>query len=460
MISKLQLESILVEACQTGADFAELYFEDKTTTGLRVILDKVDEATTKSEYGCALRLLNGLEETYGYTNDVTYEGVLALARRLRGNINKEATISSVTLNENTDSYHTNITDTSVDMDKLISVLRGLNKDLKDYDSRIVQAISGYSGVLQKVLIANTKGTYKSDIRFNQRINGQAISENSEGRQMGFDSHGGNFSFAMLMDFDYKAFAKSIAEVAITMLSAKDIKGGVYDVVIHNGFGGVIFHEACGHSLEATAVAKNMSVFSNRMGEKIASDVVTAVDDGTIAYEWGSENIDDEGNPQQKRVLIKNGVLTSYMIDYLNSRRMKSEITGSSRRQGYRFAPTSRMSNTYIANGESKFEDIIKNTKYGLFAKKMGGGSVNPATGEFNFSVSEGYMIEDGKITTPVKGATLIGNGKDTLLNIDMVADNLTFGYGMCGSVSGSIPTCVGQPTIRVRQMTVGGKGGN
>ena len=459
-MNKLELESILLEACKTGADYAELYFEDKTTSSVRVILDKVDEATTKSEYGCALRLLNGLEETYGYTNDVSFEGVMALAKSLRANINKRPIINEVKLLDNTDSYHTNIKDTDIDYDRLIKTLKGLTKDLKEYDERIVQAISSYTGVLQKVLICSTKGIYKNDVRFNQRIAAQAISQNEEGRQMGFDSHGGNFGFDMLMDFDYKAFARSIGEVAITMLSAKDIKGGVYDVVIHNGFGGVIFHEACGHSLEATAVAKNTSVFSNRLGERIASDVVTAVDDGTIAYEWGSENIDDEGNPQQKRVLIENGILKSYMIDYLNSRRMNSEITGSSRRQGYRFAPTSRMSNTYIANGKSKFEDIIKNTKYGLFAKKMGGGSVNPATGEFNFSVSEGYMIEDGKITTPVKGATLIGNGKDTLLNIDMVADNLSFGYGMCGSVSGSIPTCVGQPTIRVRQMTVGGKGGN
>ncbi len=459
-MNKLELEQILVEACKTGADFAELYFEDKTTSSLRVVLDKVDEATTKSEYGCALRLLNGLEETYGYTNDVSFEGVMALAKSLREGISSEAKITKVEFKENEDKYHTNITDTSVNNTKLVEVLKGLTSDIMAYDERIVQAISSYSGVLQMVTICNTKGIYKSDTRFNQRIAAQAISENSEGRQMGFDSHGGNFDFARLMSFDYHEFARSIADVAIVMLSAKDIKGGVYDVVIHNGFGGVIFHEACGHSLEATSVAKNTSVFSNRLGEKIASDVVTAIDDGTIAYEWGSENIDDEGTPQQKRVLIEKGVLKSYMIDYLNSRRMKSEVTGSSRRQGYRFSPTSRMSNTYIANGESKFEDIIKNTKYGLFAKKMGGGSVNPATGEFNFSVSEGYMIEDGKITTPVKGATLIGNGKDTLLNIDMVADNLSFGYGMCGSQSGSIPTCVGQPTIRVRNMTVGGKGGN
>ncbi|MDE6583837.1 MAG: TldD/PmbA family protein, partial [Anaeroplasmataceae bacterium] len=244
------------------------------------------------------------------------------------------------------------------------------------------------------------------------------------------------------------------------LSAEDMVGGVYDVVIHNAFGGVIFHEACGHALEATSVAKGMSVFSGKLGQKIAADCVTAIDDGTIPNEWGSANIDDEGNPTKKNILIENGILKSYMVDMRNGRRMNAKPTGSTRRESYRFSPTSRMTNTYIANGTSTPEEIIKNTKYGLFAKTMAGGSVNPATGEFNFSVGEAFMIEDGKLTKRVKGATLIGNGKDTILNIDMVGNNQSFGYGMCGSASGSIPACVGQPTIRVKQMTVGGNGGN
>ena len=187
---------------------------------------------------------------------------------------------------------------------------------------------------------------------------------------------------------------------------------------------MIFHEACGHSLEATSVAKNQSVFSDKIGEKIASSCVTAIDDGTIPNAWGSENIDDEGNPQQKRVLIKDGILENYMIDQLNGRRMHRKSTGSSRRESYKYEPTSRMSNTYIAAGTDRFEDLFKGIKKGLYARKMGGGSVNPQTGEFNFAVNEGYMIEEGKITYPVKGASLIGNGKDILMNIDMVSDNV------------------------------------
>lgn len=243
-----------------------------------------------------------------------------------------------------------------------------------------------------------------------------------------------------------------------MVHADEMVGGTYTVVIHNAFGGVLLHEACVHGLEATSVAKGASVFCGKLGQKVASDIVTAIDDGTRDNQWGSLNMDDEGNPTQRNVLIENGILKSYLVDYRNSRKMDHPITGSSRRQSYRYSPTSRMTNTFFAPGKDKFEDIIKNTKYGLFAKKMGGGSVNPSTGEFNFSVSEGYLIEDGKITKPVRGATLIGSGAEILKNIDMIADNLDFGHGMCGSASGSIPTDVGQPTIRVQNMVVGGRG--
>ena len=230
------------------------------------------------------------------------------------------------------------------------------------------------------------------------------------------------------------------------------------VVIDNGFGGVIFHEACGHGLEATAVARNASVFAGKMGQLIASPLVTAIDDGTIPNGWGSAEMDDEGTPTARNILIQDGILTSYMVDRLNGRRMGAAITGSARRQDYRYAPTSRMTNTFIANGKSDPADIIANTEYGLYAKQMGGGSVDPATGSFNFAVLEGYMIRNGKIAEPVRGATLIGKGYEVLRDIDMVGNNLKRAQGMCGSKSGSVPTDVGQPMIRVSSMTVGGRG--
>lgn len=460
MITRQEMMKILIESCSTGADFAELFFEDTKTIGARVVQDKVDDLTSSITYGCALRLLKGVEEAYGYTNDTSYEGLLALAKQLKGNFDSEVTISSIELKNRKIKNHTTFKSLDIDTERICSVLMSMTKEMTSYDEKIIQALSAYNGKCQNVVICNTDGVYVEDTRFIQRIVAQAVAKDENSMQSSFNSHGGNFDLDALLDFDYNNFAESVAEVAVKMLTAKEMKGGVYDVVIHNAFGGVIFHEACGHALEATSVAKNLSVFSNKVGQKIASDIVTAIDDGTIGNEWGSQNFDDEGNPQQKRILIENGVLKSYMVDYRNARRMATDPTGSSRRQSYRFSPTSRMSNTYIANGESTFEEIIANTKYGLFAKSMGGGSVNPATGEYNFSVSEGYMIEDGKITEPVRGATLIGNGKDTLFKIDMVADNMSFGYGMCGSLSGSIPTCVGQPTIRVKSMTVGGKGEN
>ena len=242
-----------------------------------------------------------------------------------------------------------------------------------------------------------------------------------------------------------------------MLHAPVCPAGMMPVCIDNGFGGVIFHEACGHSLEATSVATGASEFSGKLGQQIAAPCVTALDDGTIPNEWGSENIDDEGTPTTRLVLIENGILKNYMIDRLNSRRMQMPITGSGRRQDYSYAPTSRMRNTYIAAGNDDDAEMIATMGDGLYAKSMGGGSVNPATGEFNFSVREAYIVKDGKIDHPVRGASLIGRGSELLTRIDRVGKHMTMAQGMCGSLSGSVPTNVGQPMIRVSAITVGGR---
>lgn len=461
MLSKKEIEQILLEACKTGADFAELYLEDTKDATIRMTKDKVDSMTNSSLYGAGLRLLKGIDETYGYTNDVTLMGLIKLARQLSAFYSAEPTISMVNLADESVNYHTIIPKLSIDdsLDIKIKYLKELNEGALGYDKSIVQSIANVWEHVQHVTIANTKGIFKHDTRNNIRYAISVVAQNENGKQSGSCNYGGNFGLEAYEHFDfYKLGAKASAQ-AVTMLNAPQIKGGVYDVVINNDFGGVIFHEACGHALEASSVARGLSVFAGKLGQKIAADCVTAIDDGTIPNEWGSLNIDDEGHATQKNVLIENGILKSYMVDYKNSLIMHTAPTGSGRRQSYRFKPTSRMTNTYIANGKSSFDEIIKATKYGLFAKELGGGSVNPATGEYNFAVNEGYLIEDGKITTPVRGATLIGKGNETLLNIDMVGNNQTLAYGMCGSSSGSIPACVGQPTIRVRNMTVGGNGG-
>ena len=289
-----------------------------------------------------------------------------------------------------------------------------------------------------------------------RMSVSSFAQDGQNLQSGYEAPGASKGLEFFEERTPESIGKEASRIALVLLEAKDCPSGKMPVIIDNGFGGVIFHEACGHALEATSVSKNQSVFANKLGQQIASTKVTAIDDGTIVNGWGSENIDDEGNLQQKRVLIKDGILTSYMVDRLNGRRMHMEPTGSSRRQSYKYEPTSRMSNTYIAAGTDSFEEMFAGIKRGLYAKNMGGGSVDPQTGEFNFAVTEGYLIEDGKITVPVKGASLIGTGSEILMNIDRVSDNLKRGQGMCGSISGSIAVDVGQPAIRVSSITVGG----
>ena len=328
---------------------------------------------------------------------------------------------------------------------------------KDYDPEIVQVRGGLTDSVKNIYIANSEGFEGCETRPYIRINVAAVASDGKENQVGSVSPGNSAGFEFIHGLDLKKGGMEAARIAKTMLHAKSCPAGIMPVVMDNGFGGVIFHEACGHSLEATSVAKGNSVFCGKLGQKIASDVVSACDDGTMKSQWGSISMNDEGESSQKIMLIENGVLKSYMIDKLGSRRMGMPQTGSGRRQDFTYAPTSRMTNTFICNGKDKKEDIISSVPYGLYAAKMGGGSVNPVTGEFNFSVLEGYMIRNGQIAEPVRGATLIGKGSEILFKIDMVSDNLAMGQGMCGSQSGSIPTNVGQPMIRISEITVGGE---
>ncbi|MDM8534950.1 TldD/PmbA family protein, partial [Clostridiaceae bacterium HSG29] len=340
-------------------------------------------------------------------------------------------------------------------EKIELMKRAYNK-AEQYDELIKQVKINYMDYDKKIMIVNSEGLNKTDRRTRTRIFVTSIAQKDGEMQTGSESIGAHKGFELYDGKIVDDVAIEASRVAKTMILADKCPSGKMDVVIDNGFGGVIFHEACGHGLEATSVAKGNSVFAGKIGKKVASEIVTAIDDGTLENEWGSSNIDDEGNSTTKNVLIENGILKNYMIDKFNGRRMKMSATGSSRRQSYKYAPTSRMTNTYIANGKSTKEEIIKNTENGLFARKMGGGSVNPMTGEFNFSVMEGYIIKNGKIERPVRGASLIGKGSEVLNRIDMVGNNLKLGQGMCGSISGSIPVNVGQPTIRVKDITVGG----
>jgi TldD protein len=259
--------------------------------------------------------------------------------------------------------------------------------------------------------------------------------------------------------DAGALARKTTDSAITLLGADFAPAGEFPVVIDSGFGGVIFHEACGHGLETTSVAQDASVFCGKMNQKVAESCVTAIDDGTIEGGWGSLKYDDEGNPTQKTTLIENGILKSYMVDQLGAKKTGLALTGSGRRQNYKFAPTSRMRNTFIAAGTSSLDELIRDVDYGIYAKDMGGGSVSPGTGDFNFAIQEAYLIKNGQIAGAIKGASLIGRGIETLGRITKVGSELKIASGMCGSVSGSIPAAVGQPPLLVSKMLVGGRAG-
>ena len=459
-MDKKQLQYLLDLGLATGADFSELYIEDTTSNIMEMTLGKISNVSSSNIHGVAVRLLKGVEEVYAYNNDSSYEGIEALVKQAASSFNSEKEYEAKELVEVEYENLTpvEISPNSVSNDEKKKFLLEATNGALSVGEDIKQVISNFTDVEQNVLIVNSNGVYAKDTRTNCRLSVSAVAQNGTKTQTASNNTGRNMGIEFFNDINFFDFGKEVGEAAKTMLYADECKSGKMTVVVHNAFGGVLLHEACVHSLEATSVAKGLSVFTNKIGQKIASDIVTAVDDGTLKNYWGSLNVDDEGKRTQRNVLIENGILKSYLVDYKNSRKMNHPTTGSGRRQSYKYSPTSRMTNTFFENGTSTFEEIIAATEYGLFAKKMGGGSVNPITGEFNFNVSEGYLIENGKITKPVRGCTLVGSGAEVLMNIDMIANNLSTGHGMCGSASGSIPTDVGQPTIRVQNMTVGGRG--
>src|SRR5690554_67488 len=456
-MNKSEIQKVLNESLKTGADFGELFFETSISSTINVMNGEVINITNSELSGVGIRLLKGSDEVYAHTNEVNYETIMELLEQLKASFNdKPGTVKEL---GEPKPFNNNIKKPfdQVPTEEKIAKLMHLNKIIKDEDERIVQAITNLSEKKQDVLIANTEGIYQNDERIYTRVILASVAKDGDKMEQTFEGPGRFMGFEIFDEIDFDAYAKDIAQASIKQLNAKDIKAGVMPVVIHNGFGVASFNEACGHPLEASAIAKGLSPFVGKIGEKVASDVVTAYDNGNVPGAWGRLNFDDEGRETQNNLLIENGILKGYLIDKRNGRTMGEKSTGSSRRQSYKYAPTSRMNSTFIANGTEDYMDIIKDTEYGLFARKLGGGTVNPSTGEFNFAVLEGYLIENGKLTDAVKGAMLIGNGKDILFDIDRVANNLEFGQEMCGASSGSIPVDVGQPTIRVKKITVGGR---
>lgn len=460
MISKNTAEAVLLSAVSTGAEFAEIFMENNIKNSIGVINGKVERANSGIDYGCGIRIIDRDKVVYVYTNKPERENLIRLAKEGAQAIKGESSIKRLVL-KNIDVnrlYAPEILPEKVKKSDIVNMLRLGSEAAYSYNSVITQTNFGYLDSKQNVLIANTEGLFAEDERVRTRISVSAVASEGNEKQTGYFGPGALKGYEFYNNINIEDIAKEAARSAVTMLKAENCPSGKMPVIMDNGFGGVIFHEACGHGLEAAAISKRASVFTDKIGQKIASDKLTAIDDGTIPGSWGSINIDDEGIKSRRNILIENGILKNYMVDRYNGKLIGMEPTGSSRRESYKFVPVSRMTNTYIAPGTDKKEEIIADTEFGLYAKYMGGGSVNPASGDFNFAVSEAYIIKNGKICEPVRGATLIGNGAEVLHNIDRISDNIALAEGMCGASSGSVPVCVGQPMLRVQNITVGGRG--
>lgn len=459
MLEDKTIERILNAALETGGDFAEIFVEDKTSCNLNMIGGVLDKAISGRDFGVGIRILKNDYYIYAYTNDFNEENLIKTARAAaQGMIGqKENVIIDLRKSTVKDMHKISIMPDTVSRREKTGWMRRAHEVAKAYAPVITETYTSFYDAVQNVLIANTEGLLIEDIRCRNQLGINVMAQEGSKKEMGYKSSGYFGGLEYIRQLDIEEYAVEAAIKAKNMLKAVYAPSGKLPVVIRNGFGGVWFHEACGHGLEAASVANKASIYADKLEQYVASPLVTAYDDGILTNFWGSSNIDDEGMNTQRNLLIKDGILKGYLIDRLGSRKMGLQPTGSGRRQSYKFAPASRMNNTFIAKGESKPEDIISNTEYGIYAKELGGGSVNPATGDYNFSVNEGYIIKDGKIGELIKGAALIGNGMDTLRKIDMVGNDLRLEMGMCSAQSGTIPVTVGQPTIRISEITVGGR---
>ena len=451
---------IIHEALNCGADFCDIFVEQKKNQEIKIRNEQVEAVNKGIDFGIGIRLIYGTDVVYGYTNNTDREELLRVTQIL-GAKNKSAPNKSFQSFDMMAINNIHPVEISFDSpgltDQKISYLHQVHQAAKSESPLISLVEASALQSRQQVQIFNSEGLATTDERNYCRLYVQTIAEKDGEQSQGFHAPGALTGWELSKQIDPKELGIFTAKQSLVKLSAADCPGGKMPVIIGNGFGGVIFHEACGHLLETTSVQKKASVFWDKLDTQIAHSCVNAVDDGTLSNVWGSINIDDEGMPTQKTQLIKDGKLVNFMSDRVGELKTGHKATGSGRRQSYRFAPASRMRNTYIEPGKNSMEEMLSTVEKGIFCKNMGGGSVNPGTGEFNFAANESYLIENGKITTPLKSATLIGTGPDILQKISMVGNDLDMTAGMCGSVSGSVPVTVGQPSLKVDEILVGGQ---
>lgn len=460
MIEQDLLQRVLAAAVRTGADFAEVYAEDKRSTSVGLDDGRVEQVTSGRDRGAGIRVIKGDTTGFAHTADLSEAGLRAAAEVAAAAASQgdgvSRTIALTRSPERIVSPVTQYPDEVRKADKVALLLR-MNDTARAAGGSIVQVSAGYGDSRKHVLIANTDGVWATDEQVRTLIRITAVADGDSGMQTGAQSAGHTMGFEMFNQLDVDELARDAARQALTKLKARPAPSGALPVVIKQGSGGVLFHEACGHGLEADAIVKGASVYQGKRGELVASPLVTLVDDGTMTGEWGAIAFDDEGHASQYNVLIENGVLTDYMWDYLRARNEGRVPSGNGRRQSYQHIPMVRMTNTYVLNGHEDPDDIVRATDYGVYVAKLGGGSVNPASGDFVFGMTEAYLIENGEITEPLRESNLMGNGPQVLNDIDLLGNDFAMGNpGTCGKDGQGVPVGDGQPTLRVKSLTIGG----
>lgn len=460
MINKKNI-NLFINECLKNADFAELYIEKEIINSITFNDGKVENIGLDLKNGIGIRIIKKNKSVYGYTNEINKKNIFNLIKRLSLFFSKNKLLIKCKKITNKKIKKKSVIKNSFfsfPINEKIKILTDIHKIIKNKSSIISNVFCNFVGYKKNIEIYNSEGLHSKNKTERIRLGIKVTAYKNEKYETIYDGPGTQSGIDYFFKKNnIKKIAEDLATEVISLTTAKKCPAGKMPVIIGNGFGGVLFHESCGHALEASSVAYNLSIFDKKkLNKKIASNLLTAYDDATIPNAWGSSDIDDEGNETNKICLIKNGILKNFLIDNFNGRKLKKKGNGACRRESYKFEPTSRMSNTFIDNGKNTVDEMIKKTKFGLYAKKMGGGSVNPITGEFEFSVIIGFVIRNGKIAEQVKGATLIGKCNEVLKNIDMIGNDLKMAQGVCGASSGYIPTEVGQPTIRIKSMLVGG----
>src|SRR5438067_10424356 len=464
-VTEQDLRRYLAEALSAGGDYAELYFEHLTSTGISVDESLIKSATQGISAGCGVRVISGDRTGYTYTDDLAPEKILNAARTAALIASGPAKTPVVDLKEHNRSslYAVAVTPDDAAVTEKVALVMRADKAARAYDPRIFQVRAGYADEVRRILVVGSDGTIAEDVQPLSRMSVFCIARSGANSARGSSGGGGRVGIEYFQNEKTpEYFSQEAARQCIIQLDAREAPAGEMEVVLGPGWPGILLHEAIGHGLEADFNRKQVSAYSGLLGKRVASDKCTVVDNGTLPSRRGSINVDDEGSPTQNTVLIEKGILKGYLSDKLSSHLMGLPDTGNGRRQRYEHIPIPRMTNTYMMAGEDSPEDIIKSVKYGLYAVNFGGGQVDITNGKFVFSTSEAYLIEDGQITAPVKNASLIGNGPDVLTRVSMVGNDLKLdeGVGTCGKDGQSVPVGVGIPTLKVDRITVGGTGKN